>query len=137
MTEALADDKRRRQSEADRKYYAANKEKRAAAARKWEEAHPERTVQRRREAHLKRLYGITSAQYDAMLAAQNFVCKICGTDTPGGNGKNFPVDHCHDTGRVRGLLCNACNTGIGKLRHSPDLLRQAACYLEENNARLH
>lgn len=57
-------------------------------------------------------YGITSAQYDEMLEAQGGVCAICRTDTPGAKKKFFHVDHCHDTGEVRGLLCMSCNSRI-------------------------
>ena len=57
-----------------------------------------------------RKYGITAAQYDAMLAAQGGHCAICPATEPSGRGKLFHVDHDHVTGRVRGLLCHACNT---------------------------
>jgi hypothetical protein len=59
-----------------------------------------------------------------MVAAQNDRCLIC--ERPG----KLVVDHCHATGRVRGLLCNLCNTAIGQLRDSPALLRKAAEYVE-------
>jgi hypothetical protein len=57
---------------------------------------------------------------------------ICGTDDPGGTGSNnrqFSIDHDHNTGEIRGLLCNNCNVGIGMLQHDPQLLACAIHYL--------
>lgn len=87
--------------------------------------------QAERRHHLKSLYGITEEDYKALLLAQGGSCAICGTDRPGGNGApSMHVDHCHNTGRIRGLLCNRCNITLGKMEDSPDLLRIAADYLE-------
>lgn len=66
-----------------------------------------------------------------MLAAQNGGCAICSTTTPDGNARRFHVDHDHETGKIRGLLCHSCNTGIGKLRDDPDLLLSAVAYLRK------
>jgi hypothetical protein len=78
---------------------------------------------------LKRAYGIGYAEYLKMLDAQNGCCAICGTSDTG-NRKAFHVDHCHETGKVRGLLCGNCNSGIGNLRDDVGLLRRAIDYLE-------
>jgi hypothetical protein len=83
--------------------------------------------------NLKRRYGITLEQYEAMLAAQGGTCALCPTPTPGGKGR-FHVDHCHDTGKVRGLLCMRCNTGIGCLNHNTDTLLKAVAYLKAAHA---
>jgi hypothetical protein len=72
-------------------------------------------------------YGITIEQYDALLIAQGGRCAVCRGS---GDGKPWHVDHCHDTGEVRGILCALCNRGIGHFRESADLLRAAANYLE-------
>lgn len=93
--------------------------------RRLREADPEYT---RRRA-LARLYGITLEKYDAMLAEQGGGCAICGATKPGGRGKYFHVDHDHGTDEVRGLLCHACNTGIGALADDVDRLMAAAAYL--------
>lgn len=85
--------------------------------------------ERARRYQLKAKYGITAAEFDTMLAAQGGGCAVCGTTEPPGRGQRFHVDHCHSTGRVRGLLCNECNVGLGKFKDSTDLLRRAAEYL--------
>lgn len=84
---------------------------------------------RSRELRLGKLYGITLADYEAMLDAQGRCCAICSTDKPGGNAKHWHVDHCHSTGRVRGLLCSRCNLAIGQFNDDPELLIRACVYL--------
>lgn len=81
-----------------------------------------------RRRQLKYLYGITPEQYDEMLKAQGGVCKIClGPDN--GPWKRLAVDHCHKTGRVRGLLCAKCNKGLGQFEDDPERLKKAITYL--------
>ncbi len=71
-------------------------------------------------------YGLTPADFREMRTAQSEVCKICKKV----NGrKELAVDHCHKTGKVRGLLCTNCNMGIGYFKDNPELLRLAADYL--------
>lgn len=81
----------------------------------------ERNIKTRR----LRKYGLTEQQYEAIGEKQEWVCAICGDDEP------TAVDHCHDSGVVRGLLCHLCNIGLGHFRDSPERLRSAATYLEE------
>lgn len=84
---------------------------------------------------LKFNYGITEDEYTSMLAQQNGVCAICKcAETAKSNAgyvKNLAVDHCHSTGKIRGLLCHGCNTAIGKLKDDIELLNNAIKYLEE------
>ncbi|MEU9733272.1 endonuclease VII domain-containing protein [Streptomyces sp. NPDC048002] len=77
-----------------------------------------------RAHHLLREYGLTEAQRDEMVASQMGLCVIC-LKAPA-----VHVDHCHKTGRVRGVLCFNCNSAIGKLGDDPDAVRRAAAYLE-------
>ncbi|MFG2849484.1 endonuclease VII domain-containing protein [Streptomyces mirabilis] len=77
-----------------------------------------------RQGHLKRHYGMTEAERDEMIASQMGLCVIC-LKAPA-----VHVDHCHETGRVRGVLCFNCNSAIGKLGDDPDAVRRAAAYLE-------
>lgn len=93
------------------------------------------TPKQRKQWHLKSCYGITPEDYDKMLAEQNNVCAICGksevtVDYRTNKIRNLSVDHCHETKQVRGLLCEHCNTGLGKFYHSAKLLEKAAKYLK-------
>ena len=119
---------RERNKHKEREYLSNNRDRINARERARRAADP--TINRK--YHLKKLYGITPAQFDALLLSQNGKCAICKTDAPGGKGA-WHVDHCHHTGKVRGLLCHDCNTGIGKLKDSPRLLRDAISYLETHN----
>ena len=91
------------------------------------------TSGRSRELHLRRKYGITVADYDAMLESQGGTCALCDATPETQRARYttyFHVDHCHDTGRVRGLLCGEHNLLLGRFGDDPVLLRQAADYLE-------
>lgn len=76
------------------------------------------------------LYGITPEQYGAMLQQQDNRCAICRSDKWPGKGSRPHVDHCHDTGKVRGLLCGKCNVALGNMDDDPIRLRAAAAYVE-------
>jgi hypothetical protein len=85
----------------------------------------------KREQALKRMYGITQQDYDVMLAEQNNQCAICKTTEPGGRHASnyFVVDHCHNTGKVRKLLCHHCNTALGLVGDNIDTLQKMIQYL--------
>jgi hypothetical protein len=83
---------------------------------------------------LQREYGMTVEQYEIMLSEQGGLCKICGreeTHRHFGKPVRMAVDHCHETGVVRGLLCRNCNVAIGLLGHSVSRLEKAICYLQD------
>lgn len=83
-----------------------------------------------RRRRLKAIYRITLENYESMLAAQGGGCAVCGATEPGGGkGPFFHVDHDHETGKVRGLLCQGCNTGIGNFREDVDRMAGAMAYL--------
>jgi hypothetical protein len=86
----------------------------------------------RADGKLRSTYGITMDDYDRMLEEQDFRCAVCRTPEPGGarHMVRWVVDHDHATGKVRALLCHSCNFGLGKFRDDPELLRQAADYVE-------
>ena len=67
--------------------------------------------------------------YDQMLIQQNGKCAICDTENPSGRWDRFCIDHDHETGQVRALLCNGCNQAIGYLNDDPNLLEKAADYI--------
>jgi NMD protein affecting ribosome stability and mRNA decay len=88
---------------------------------------------------LKRKYGITVDDYYRMLAEQSGCCATCGSMTPGnrhykrmGKPEMFHVDHCHSTGKVRGLLCNRCNRAIGYLGDNPEIADSISAYLRKS-----
>lgn len=83
-----------------------------------------------RNAHLRKTFGITLEDYDMMLSEQGGVCAICGGVNE--NGQRLSVDHCHDTESIRSLLCSKCNVMLGNAKDDPEILRQAALYLEMN-----
>lgn len=94
--------------------------------------------EKKRDENLRRCYGISLDQYNQMLVEQKGVCKICGTDDPGGrqSGRgtvdNFYVDHCHTTKKVRGLLCNTCNRAMGYIGENVNTLEQMIKYLNNH-----
>jgi Recombination endonuclease VII len=97
---------------------------RKAYAKEYRQKHP----QHKRTQDLRQ-YGLTIIQFEALLAKQHGACAICGHQDLS-NKKMFPtVDHCHATGKVRGLLCMQCNNGLGKFKDNPALLMKAAEYL--------
>jgi hypothetical protein len=81
-----------------------------------------------RERTLKKLYNLTLEQWQTLLESQFNRCKICKTDSPGLKG--WATDHCHTTGKVRGILCNFCNTGLGLFKDNILILQEAIKYLE-------
>jgi hypothetical protein len=83
----------------------------------------------RRVSGRARKYGITGPSLYALTEAHGGRCALCGTEQPGGKG-DWHVDHCHDSGEVRGLLCHRCNVGLGNFRDDARLLRAAANYVE-------
>jgi len=101
--------------------------------KQWNKNNKEKTKQRSRIKDLKRNYGMTSQDYESMLSKQNTVCCICKANEPGKNRSYFTVDHCHATGKIRGLLCAKCNCALGLLNDDPKLFETAKKYLEKHN----
>ncbi len=85
------------------------------------------SVDERRDFKLREVYKISLSEWQALLAAQGDKCAACGTSEPGGRG--WQTDHCHTEGRVRGILCMWCNTGIGLAKENPDTLQAWIDYL--------
>jgi Autographiviridae endonuclease VII len=106
--------------------YAANPEKYQALHKLYYAKHKAKTTQRNWERQINEL-GCTAEQYRRMLGDQHGVCKLCGTVNK--DGRKLAVDHCHKTGRVRGLLCSTCNTGLGCFGDDPIQLARALEYL--------
>lgn len=89
-------------------------------------------TERHKELHLKNEFGISFADYNRLLEEQSGGCAICGK-TPAEEGRRLSVDHSHDSGLVRGLLCSKHNFGIGQFDDDPVLLAKAIDYLTEAN----
>lgn len=85
-----------------------------------------RTARNAFRRELKHKYGMSVEAFEAMRGEQNGLCKICSRIN---DGKRLFIDHDHDTGRVRGLLCNPCNMAIGALREDPNLFAKALHYI--------
>jgi hypothetical protein len=124
-----------------RKWYEANRQFEIDRVTEWRKANPEhfsdwqRTYRNRperkramRDLYYRRTYGLTADEIDAMLAAQDGGCAICGRLPT--RLASLHLDHDHETGEVRGLLCIDCNQGIGKFHEDAARLRAAADYLE-------
>ncbi len=104
---------------------------------------PETRSRHYRNKHLKRAYGLTLFEFDSMYEAQQGCCKICGNEIAAvghnlRNKNNRPqndpcVDHCHTTGKVRGLLCFHCNTALGHVFDSQEVLSKMIAYLANDN----
>lgn len=117
--------------------HAANREARNASRnQRWHE----RDRVASRDERLRRVYGISIEQYNEMLERQGGVCAICQgeeTVTRAGTIRALSVDHCHATGRVRGLLCANCNTFIGMAEDDPVRLLAAMNYLAVEATEVH
>ncbi|MBH1939238.1 endonuclease VII domain-containing protein [Streptomyces sp. AV19] len=111
----------------------------ATRARDWYARNTDQGLTNRRRLQLKQNYGITPEEYEQLLEQQGGVCAICQqperTIDPRSKRPyvRLPVDHCHDTGRVRGLLCHRCNRAIGLLGDDIDLLVAAIDYLKKGS----
>ena len=121
----------------DKKYYAENRTRIRAVGKEYSKKNADTANTRAKKWYRKnrdrrvgydlhRHYGITLEQYEQMLAEQDGACAICKR-LP--TKRTLAVDHNHDTGRVRGLLCAQCNLGIGGLQDSLTLVLEAAQYL--------
>lgn len=118
-----------------REWYQNNKE----YFKNYAQDNKETIAKNYRLSHVKRKYNLDAEEYLQMLLDQNNKCLICKkaetNKTTNGDIRPLSVDHCHKTGRVRGLLCNQCNAGLGNFKDNLESLRSAVEYLsrfEEN-----
>lgn len=110
---------------------AADPEKFRERDRRYKEKNPERVKAKARRTNLRKLYGLTLDQFDALVKRQLDRCIICEVAFVGMESSKIHVDHCHRTGRVRGVLCSACNLLIGHAREDAHTLRRAVAYIEK------
>lgn len=111
-------------------YRAANPGKHKELKQRWYRDNKEKSCESSRVSAMARKYGLTQEQWDELFLSQGRKCAnvMCPRVQP--TGKNWHVDHCHKTGKVRGILCGHCNTAIGFSGDSPSILRGLADYLE-------
>lgn len=114
-------------------WHASNLETVRGHKRKYEHGMTTEQIARRKDylywRHIRINYGLTPEAWRSMCAAQGGLCALCRK--PGRTGRNgkFDVDHCHETGRVRGLLCRHCNIALGILGDTPDKMEMVMSYL--------
>ena len=95
----------------------------------------EQNKDKRRASELAIKFGLTPDQFHEMLIRQKGVCAVCGQpETASRNGRQLQlsIDHCHQSGSIRALLCSRCNRGIGYLADNPETLRAAAAYVDRH-----
>lgn len=122
-------EQRERYNEKRRAEYKTNpqlRQKVLADTKAWQTKNPEK-----RHAQRVKKYGMTPQQVLEIMNRQSHACAICGWTER--KPKMFPmIDHCHATGKVRGILCSDCNMGLGKFKDSPARLQSAITYLQSN-----
>lgn len=113
--------------------YAASEEYRRDTKKKVND-YRVRNLEKVRKGKITGLYGITVDEYDRLVEADGGRCAICKKEpTNESRQKRLHLDHCHKSGKIRGMLCSACNLGIGKLNDDPELLEAAAAYIRERS----
>lgn len=101
-----------------------------AYCKRWQIENPVKSFRSGRKSHLKNEYGISVEQYEELMIAQLGKCAICKKDCPTGN--SLSVDHHHESGKVRGLLCRNCNSALGHAKENIETLRSMIEYLALN-----
>jgi hypothetical protein len=114
------------------RYYAKHKERITMSRKVYRSSNPAVMLKWR----LKAKYNLTPGQWESIFVAQGRCCAICKTPTPNGNKRKngtatWATDHDHKTGKVRGILCNNCNHGLGHFKDNQTLLRLATDYLDK------
>jgi Recombination endonuclease VII len=140
----MSDDERRKKAAKQaREYRAKNPEKARANWRKWAAANPDKVFTDRRRKQIREWaaanrgkrreykYGVSQEAFDAILQTQNFRCAACKSDLRAIRSKHVHLDHCHDTGRIRGVLCHSCNMALGLMKEDSSRLKALAAYIED------
>ena len=107
-----------------------NQDRKNASSRRWRKENREKSQRVVASSKLKAAFGISLEDKERMLAAQGGKCACCGDPL---TLKRAKVDHCHRTGRLRKVLCNPCNLGLGNFRDDPKRLQAAIAYLAEHS----
>lgn len=135
----LSDEQKKYQVE----YYAKNKERKKAATREWYQNNKDKRREYRagrfekdkvwkRDWDLQKRYGINAEVVDLTIEMQNNHCPICRRYFAK-DDRRWHVDHCHTSGKVRGIICSNCNTLLGQAKENISTLKNAIAYLEGNS----
>ena len=124
---------RAKSNEYHKRWREKNQDKVKASLGKYNEANRVKRLRSYSSSSFKKRYGITIDQRDELFASQRFACAACGITT-NPSKKFWHIDHCHTTGRVRGILCANCNIALGQVSDNIDHLRKLITYLEGNHA---
>lgn len=115
------------------KWKIKNKHRTSGYSKSWRSRNPDKVKDQDRRNHLRTEYGLTVEQYDDMVALQEGRCLVCREIPMGKRGySTLHVDHCHITGRVRGLLCGRCNTALGSLKESEEITQNLVRYIQKH-----
>ena len=117
------------QKEYNKEYRKKNVEKLNANNKKWREENKEQDALVMLKARLKRKYNLSIDEYKTLIESQNNSCKVCGTHAKNNLKGKLYIDHCHTTGKVRGLLCMKCNSALGLLNDDKVLIQNLLDYL--------
>lgn len=117
--------------ERNHKYYLLNSDKIKDRVKRHRIEHKNEYLEINKNSRLKKIYGITLEEYKKLLSLQNNVCAICFR--PSDDKRDLSVDHNHETGKIRGLLCRNCNLGLGLLGDNKQMLLRACTYLDVND----
>jgi hypothetical protein len=112
-----------------REWRKRNSERSKFFRERWNKANPESRRLSTLKARIKRQYGITLEEYEQRFEDMGGKCGICEEVLERGKGKHA-LDHCHNTGQLRGFLCGKCNRGLGYFQDNPELLTSAVRYLQ-------
>ena len=107
----------------------ASKSAARASGQIWANNNRDKRDKSNRGSWLKTRFGITLDEYNEILKGQNGVCAICKQPESVKGRKNLAVDHCHETGKIRGLLCTFCNTALGKLKEDISIMENMIEYI--------
>jgi hypothetical protein len=117
-----------------RKYRQETPGYRARESKRWREKNPEKAKLFHRQTYYRTRYGIELEQAEAILAKQGHVCGICRKPVTLSGKTGAKLDHCHESGKVRGVLCHHCNIGLGQFRDDPTILSAAVAYVRRHVA---
>lgn len=117
-----------------------NKEDYNKKRKEWADKNREKRTRQARSSHLRVKFGISLDEYEEIFKKQNGLCAICNKkqkiskDILGRKNYNLYIDHCHKSGKIRGLLCNKCNQGIGYLCEDIEIIKKAIIYLLDDKS---